>query len=565
MRSGLGNDHGGQWRNGWVRCADPQPIAEVVPERQAKLLAGLREAQHAVARLASVAAHRAPGNLPLDDKAAQIAFRRIGVERDLRPLQNPQQFRLAAPEAKQQFVEIAIAGADRENPVEARLQALGHSRVRSSSIGLESFVKVPDELAQGLDVLHLAGRGRHQLVQQPFGMDPTQRVCTNPKLPGIVGDDHRVSNQAMMADGAPYAGLSERPKRLRVEDVDAMFGEMLEEGHPVGKSQRFMGVQPGSKGRVDLPVFQQRESGVVENIVLIVTAQQGEEVQTRLRRRRSKGCEMLAANMRRMEIAVGVTGTGVVDRDIGRRDEAGMQHGGILGVETIQPLCQEPHHLALRYFDANVVEQRRHSLRRDLPMRMQHQTKPPQIGSKATSYPRRQLCCDGLPLWRHPALPPVTNHLDLEHQIPDKAVLVALKARSVRHTGRQHLFTGHPLRVVLRPSRPERRILGRERLVTRCLFHPRRSEGWAGWQVFKPRNLVTQKLIVDLQPGVLEPELIVLIAKPLVFGFELLNPGVCPISPLHQTGHELAQRLQRQRVGMLGHGQAALRHHGSES
>ena len=50
-----------------------------------------------------------------------------------------------------------------------------------------------------------------------------QRVCTNPKLPGIVGDDHRVSNQAMMADGAPYASLSERPKRLRVEDVDAMF------------------------------------------------------------------------------------------------------------------------------------------------------------------------------------------------------------------------------------------------------------------------------------------------------------------------------------------------------
>jgi hypothetical protein len=27
-----------------------------------------------------------------------------------------------------------------------------------------------------------------------------------------------------------------------------MFSEVLEEGHPVGKPQRFMGVQPGSKG-----------------------------------------------------------------------------------------------------------------------------------------------------------------------------------------------------------------------------------------------------------------------------------------------------------------------------
>lgn len=112
MRSGPGNDHGGQWGNGWVRCADPQPITEIVPERQAELLAGLRKAQHAVARLASVSADGAPGNLPLDDKAAQIALRRIGVKRDLWPFQHPEQLGLASPQPKQQFVEIAIAGAD---------------------------------------------------------------------------------------------------------------------------------------------------------------------------------------------------------------------------------------------------------------------------------------------------------------------------------------------------------------------------------------------------------------------------------------------------------------------
>ena len=80
-----------------------------------------------------------------------------------------------------------------------------------------------------------------------------------------------------------------------------------------------------------------------------------------------------------------------------------------------------------------------------------------------------------------------------------------------------------------------------------------------------PRNLIAQKLVVDLQPCVLDPELVVLSTKLLVFGLELLDPDVCPISPFHQARHELPQRLQRQRIGMLGHGQAALRHAGSES
>lgn len=67
---------------------DPQPIAEIVPERQAELLAGLHHAEHAVTRLATVATDRAAGNLSFDDKSAQISFRRIGMERGLRALGN---------------------------------------------------------------------------------------------------------------------------------------------------------------------------------------------------------------------------------------------------------------------------------------------------------------------------------------------------------------------------------------------------------------------------------------------------------------------------------------------
>lgn len=560
MRSGSGNDHRGQWGNGWVRCADPQPIAEIAPERQAELLAGLRKAQHAVARQPPVATDRPSGNLPLDDKATQIAFRRIGVERDLGPLQNPQQFRLAAPQPKQQFVEIAIAGADGENPIEPDLKTVSCTLAWTSLIVFQLLVKKPDQLAQGFDMFYLARRRRHQLVQQTLCVDPTQRMGADPELSGIVGDDHCLSDQTMMADGTPDAGFGKWADDVLVKDVDAMFCQMLKKRNLIGEPLRFLPLQRRQKNRIHLPVFEKSEGGIVEDIILIVAAQQGQKVQSRLRGRRAKGGEMLTADMRRMKIAVGMTGTGVIDRNIGRRDEAGMQHGCILRMKAIQPLCQKPHHLAFGNLDTDVVEQGCHSLRRDLPMRMQHQTKPPQIRPKAASYPRRQLCCDGVSVRRHSAFPTVTNHLDPEHQIPDEAVLVALEARSGRHTDRQHLFTRDPLRIVLRPSRPGRRILAGERLVTRCFLHSRGSERRARRQVFEPRNLITQELVVDLQPGVFEPELIVLIAKPLVLGFELLNPGVRPIGPLHQAGYELTQRLQRQRIGMLGHGKASLRH-----
>lgn len=565
MRSGASNDYRGQWGNGRVRCADPQSIAEVAPERQTELLAGLREAEHAVARLAPIATDRPSGNLPPDHKATQISFRRIGVERDFGPFQNPQQFLLAAPQPRQQFVEIAIAGADRENPIKPGLKTVSCTLAGTSLIVFQLFVKEPDQLAQGFDVFYLARRRRHQLVQKPFGMDPTQRMGADPKLPGIVGDDHCIADQPMMADGTPYAGLGEGPDDVPVKNVDAMFGQMAKKRNLIGEPLRFLPLQRRQKNRVHLPVFEKSEGGLVEDIVLIVAAQQGQKVQPRLRGRRAKGGEMLATDMRRMKIAVGMASTGVIDRHIGRRDQAGMQHGGILGVKAIQPLRQKPDDLSFGNLDTDIVEQGRQSLRRDLPMRVQHKTKPSQIGPKATSYPRRQRRDDGVSLRRQPAFPPVTNHLDPQDQIPDETVLVALEARSRRSTGRKNLFTSDVARVAFGAAAPFRPLLVGNRHAADCLFHPRGSERRARRQVFQPRNLVAQKLVVDLQPSVFEPELIVLIPKPLVFSFELLNPGVCPISTRHQAGHELTQRLQRQRVGMLDHGQAALRHAGSES
>ncbi len=94
------------------------------------------------------------------------------------------------------------------------------------------------------------------------------------------------------------------------------------------------------------PRFTKGQGGIVENIVLIVAAQQGQKVQPRLRRRRAEGGELFAADLCRMEIAIGMAGTCIVDRDKGSRDQAGMQHDGIPCMKAIQPLCQKPDDLA---------------------------------------------------------------------------------------------------------------------------------------------------------------------------------------------------------------------------
>jgi hypothetical protein len=208
-------------------------------EGKAELLAGLHQAEHAVTRLPTVATDRAAGNLSLDDKSAQISFRGIGMERGFRPLQNPQQFGLAATQSKQQFVEVAITGAQRKDPIEPGLKAPGCTGIRSSPIGFQSPVKVPDKLAQGFDVFHLAGRRRHQLVQQTLGVDPAQRMGADAELSGIVGYDHRIADQTVMADGAPDAGLGKRADYVLVEDVDTIGGQILEKRNLIGKPPRW--------------------------------------------------------------------------------------------------------------------------------------------------------------------------------------------------------------------------------------------------------------------------------------------------------------------------------------
>lgn len=116
------------------------------------LLARLHQTKQRIAGNAAVTAHCAARDLPLDDEAAQIVFRSVGVERDFRAVQHPQQLGLAARQPQQELVEIVIAGADRKNAVESRFETGSEPRVRLLPIGLQRFIETPDQVPDGLDL-----------------------------------------------------------------------------------------------------------------------------------------------------------------------------------------------------------------------------------------------------------------------------------------------------------------------------------------------------------------------------------------------------------------------------
>jgi hypothetical protein len=59
MLSGSSRNDEGEWRNKMVAVANAQPFPKIMPERQAELLAGLHQTEHAIARLPTIAAHGA--------------------------------------------------------------------------------------------------------------------------------------------------------------------------------------------------------------------------------------------------------------------------------------------------------------------------------------------------------------------------------------------------------------------------------------------------------------------------------------------------------------------------
>lgn len=78
-------------------CEESAPaIANISEERDAKLHAGLHEAEHGVASDATVKAHGAARDFALGDAGTDIVFRSIRVQGDIGVIEYFQQFGFAA-------------------------------------------------------------------------------------------------------------------------------------------------------------------------------------------------------------------------------------------------------------------------------------------------------------------------------------------------------------------------------------------------------------------------------------------------------------------------------------
>src|SRR5277367_6111279 len=100
----------------------PEPAAQIVPDRDAELVAGLGEAQKCVATIATDIAPCPGTDLPPRDIATDIVLRAVGVERYFRPVQHHQQLRLVGMQPRQQAVQCDEAGAAEEDAVEPGTQ-----------------------------------------------------------------------------------------------------------------------------------------------------------------------------------------------------------------------------------------------------------------------------------------------------------------------------------------------------------------------------------------------------------------------------------------------------------
>src|SRR3954466_16378466 len=129
---------------------EADPVAEVVPEGDAELLAGLGEAEEGVAAVAAKIALGATADLALGHLAADVVLRAIGMQRDLWMVEHHQQSGLLGVQPLQQAVEHDEAGAALEDAIEAGAQLAAPAWCRRRPVGREVGVEPPDQPAHVL-------------------------------------------------------------------------------------------------------------------------------------------------------------------------------------------------------------------------------------------------------------------------------------------------------------------------------------------------------------------------------------------------------------------------------
>src|SRR5690349_11824140 len=127
---------------------------------------GLGQTEEGIATVAPDVAAGSGADLAAGDLAANIVFGAVGMQRDLRAIQHPQQFGLVGMQPCQQAIERGKAGAAAEDAIEPRAQSETAALAGMEAIDLEVGIEVPDQLAHALLRRSMQIRERLELVHQ---------------------------------------------------------------------------------------------------------------------------------------------------------------------------------------------------------------------------------------------------------------------------------------------------------------------------------------------------------------------------------------------------------------
>src|SRR5208283_4767233 len=165
--------------------------------------AGFHEAEEGIAAIAARIGASAGGDFAPRDLAADIVFRAVGVQRDLRVLQNGEQIGLLGAKPFQQAVERGKTRHGGKDGIEAAAQLPRPAPGWRLAVSFEILVEPPDAGADALLGLDVRLAERIELVDEAFGMNPAERVLRNLELAGAAGDDHPAVQEPLLRNRAP--------------------------------------------------------------------------------------------------------------------------------------------------------------------------------------------------------------------------------------------------------------------------------------------------------------------------------------------------------------------------
>ena len=126
---------------------DLEPAAQIIPDRDAELVAGFAEAEESIAAIPPDVTPRSAADLPPRDVASDVILRSVGVQRNFRPFEHHQQLGLVGIQPRKQAIQRDEAGAAQEDTVETPAQYGGPALAGVALSGCMSPTHVPKAMS----------------------------------------------------------------------------------------------------------------------------------------------------------------------------------------------------------------------------------------------------------------------------------------------------------------------------------------------------------------------------------------------------------------------------------